>query len=302
MNIIIFPRSRTRFICVSHLRGLNRGGLIFGVVIMSLILLGGGYAAGMVFGNQVILSEWQKDILEQEARLELTKQEIQAQVDALSTQAGKLQAHVNRIDALGSVLVEAAGFEPDEFSFDPPSAIGGSEIAVGNVQATDKQIDAAFEEIQASLEARERQLNTLSIAFYNKEFDKNTVPQGRPVTHSWISSRFGKRRSPFTGKPEMHKGMDFGGRVGANVMAVGGGIVTLAGNNRSYGNIIEIDHGNGYKTRYAHNKELLVQKGEVIQRGHVIAKLGDTGRSTGPHVHFEVLKDGIQVDPMKYIR
>lgn len=301
MNIIIFPRSRTRFICVNHLRGLNRGGLIVVAFIMSLMLLGGGYAAGIVFGNQVILSEWQRDILEQEARLELSKQEVQAQVDALTIQAGQLQAHINRIDALGSVLVEAAGFEPDEFNFDPPSAIGGPGISMNEIQITDKQIDAVFKEIQTSLDARERQLNTLSIAFYDKKFEKDTVPQGRPVAHSWISSRFGKRRSPFTGKPEMHKGMDFGGRVGSSVVAVGGGIITFAGKNGSYGKIVEVDHGNGYKTRYAHNKELLVQKGEVIKRGHVIAKLGDTGRSTGPHVHFEVLKDGIQVDPMKYI-
>ena len=302
MNIIIFPCSRTRLICISHLRGLNIAGLALGAIILVLILLGSGYAMGILFGNQVILGEWKKDIQEHEARLQLARQDIQTQVDLLTAQAGLLQAQINRVDTLGSVLVEAAGFEPEEFSFDPPSAIGGPGFSMDNILHTDIQIGAIFEEIQTSLEVREHQLQALGIAFLNKKFEQDTRPHGRPVVHSWISSRFGKRRSPFTGKPEMHKGMDFGGRIGSDVVAVGGGIVTQANRNGGYGYIVEIDHGKGYRTRYAHNKKLLVSKGEVVKRGHVIAKLGDTGRSTGPHVHFEVLKDGVQVDPMKFLQ
>lgn len=302
MKIIIFPRSRTRFICVEYLRGWNKAALILGAVILSIILLGGGYAAGIVFGNQVILSEWKRDILEQETSLQLAKEEAQTQIEALTVQAGRLQAQINRVDALGSVLVENAGLEPEEFSFDPPSAMGGPGFSFDSILHADSRIDAVFDEIRDSLETRERELEVLSFAFLDKEFELDTFPQGRPVIHSWISSRFGKRRSPFTGKSEMHKGVDFGGRSGSDVVAVGAGIVTQAERNGGYGYIVEIDHGNGYKTRYAHNKKLLVQVGEAVNRGHVIAKLGNTGRSTGPHVHFEILKDGVHVDPMKYIQ
>ena len=100
----------------------------------------------------------------------------------------------------------------------------------------------------------------------------------------------------------MHRGVDFAGQTGSDVTAVAGGIVTRAHRNGSYGQLVEIDHGNGYSSRYAHNKQLLVKAGEVVKRGHVIAKLGNTGRSTGPHVHFEVLKDGTQIDPMKFVK
>ena len=127
-------------------------------------------------------------------------------------------------------------------------------------------------------------------------------PQGRPVIHGWISSYFGKRTSPFSGKSEMHRGVDFAGKPGTDVIAVAGGVVTKASKNGGYGYLVEIEHGNGYVTRYGHNRELLVQAGEAIKRGQVIAKLGSTGRSTGPHVHFEVIKDGRRIDPMKFVQ
>ncbi len=304
MNIIIFLRSRTRFISVDYLPGWNRAGLFLGVIILSMILLGGGCIAGILFGNQVILSEWKRDIAAQEERLQLVSQEAQIQVNALTAQAGLLQAHMNHIDVLGSMLVEMAGFEPEEFSFDPIPAAGGPGLVPDSNSHTDMQIDAVFEEIQAGLEAREYQLQVLSDTFVNRKSEQATYPQGRPVadTDSWISSYFGKRRSPFTGRPEMHAGVDFGGKSSSDVVAVAGGIVTQASKNGGYGYFVEIDHGTGYMTRYGHNKTLLVQAGEVVKRGHIIAKLGSTGRSTGPHVHFEVLKDGAQVDPMKFIQ
>lgn len=302
MNIIIFPCSCTRFIYVNHLRGWNRTGLILGVIILAMILLGSGYATGILFGNKVILSEWKKDIVKQEERLQLARQEARTQIDALTAQAGLLQAHINHIDALGSMLVEMAGFEPGEFSFDPAPAAGGPGLFTDSDLYIDSQIDAVFKKIQTSLETREHQLQVLSNTLVDKKFEQATRPQGQPVADTWISSDFGKRRSPFTGKPEMHQGVDFSGRSGSDVVAVGGGIVTQANKNGGYGYFVEIDHGSGYMTRYGHNKTLLVQAGEVVKRGHVIAKLGSTGRSTGPHVHFEVLKDGVQVDPMKFIQ
>ncbi len=301
MNIIIFPRSRLRLLYVEP-RRWYRAGLIAGAVLTLTVLLGCGYMLGLHFGNEVILSQWKEDIAEHEERLQLARQETRAEVSALTTQAGMLQAQVQRIDVLGSVLIEMVGLEPEEFSFEPESGIGGPVPVTDAPDDKNLQIESEFEKIQNSLEARERQLQVIRDALVDEKVKQETEPQGRPVEYSWVSSLFGKRRDPFTGHPELHQGVDFAGPSGSNVMAVAGGIVTRARRNGDYGKLVEIDHGNGYMSRYAHNEVLLVKAGEVVRRGHVIAKLGNTGRSTGPHVHFEILKDGVQIDPMKFVK
>ncbi len=164
------------------------------------------------------------------------------------------------------------------------------------------EIDAVLARFNLELDGREHQLQVLNDLLIDKKLEQETYPQGRPVIHGWISSYFGKRRSPFSGKSEMHRGVDFAGKTGSDVVAVAGGIVSQASKNGGYGYMVEIDHGNDYVTRYGHNKMLLVQAGEAIKRGQVIAKLGSTGRSTGPHVHFEVIKDGARIDPMKFVQ
>jgi murein DD-endopeptidase MepM/ murein hydrolase activator NlpD len=128
------------------------------------------------------------------------------------------------------------------------------------------------------------------------------VPAGRPITSGWLSSYFGIRTDPFTGKKERHKGLDFAGKLGSDVVAVASGVVTWAGRRYGYGNLVEINHGNGYSTRYGHNDKITVKVGDAVKKGQIIAKMGSTGRSTGPHVHFEVLHKGKQVDPMSYIK
>lgn len=301
MNIIIFPRSRLRLLYVEP-RSWYRAGLIAGAALTLAVLLGCGYMLGLYFGNEVILSQWKEDIAKHEERLQQVRQETRAEVSALTTQAGMLQAQVQRIDVLGSVLVEMAGLEPEEFSFEPESGIGGPAPVAEAPGDKNLQIESEFERIQDSLEARGRQLQAIRNAMVDEKVRQETEPQGRPVEYSWVSSLFGKRRDPFTGHPELHQGVDFAGPSGSNVTAVAGGIVTRARRNGDYGKLVEIDHGNGYMSRYAHNKVLLVKAGEVVRRGHVIAKLGNTGRSTGPHVHFEILKDGVQIDPMKFVK
>ena len=302
MNIIIFPRPRTRFNYVNYLHGWNKVGAFLGLISLSAILLGGGYLLGVSFGHKAILSEWKADVVEQKERLNLAKQESQTQIDALTTKVGLLQAHVNRIDALGNMLVNMANLDADEFSFDTTPGIGGPHLSVETDVHVDMKIDAVLGRMNAELEEREHQLQVLNDLLIDKKLEQETYPQGRPVIHGWISSYFGKRRSPFTGKSEMHRGVDFAGKSGSDVVAVAGGIVSRAGKNGGYGYFVEIDHGNDYVTRYGHNQMLLVQAGEAIKRGQVIAKLGSTGRSTGPHVHFEVLKDGARIDPMKFVQ
>jgi len=131
---------------------------------------------------------------------------------------------------------------------------------------------------------------------------EDSTISGRPVEKGWISSGYGMRTDPFNGRKRWHNGVDFAGKAGANVVAVASGVVTWSSKYNNYGNMVEIDHGEGVVTRYAHNQENKVKVGDLVQRGQVIAALGSTGRSTGPHLHFEVYKNGRAVDPSVYIR
>ncbi|QMU62803.1 MAG: peptidoglycan DD-metalloendopeptidase family protein [Gammaproteobacteria bacterium] len=264
-------------------------------------MLGGGYLLGISFGHKTLLNEWKADVSAQKERLQIAKRESETHVDALTTKVGLIQAHVNRIDALGNMLVTMAGLEADEFSFDSVPGLGGPNASGDGEAHVDMEIDAVLARLNTEIDNREYQLRVLNDLLIDEKLEQETRPQGRPVIHGWISSYFGKRTSPFSGKTETHRGVDFAGKAGNDVVAVAGGVITHASKKGAYGYLVEIDHGNGYVTRYGHNQMVHVQVGEAIKRGQVIAKLGSTGRSTGPHVHFEVIKDGARIDPMKFI-
>ncbi len=302
MNIIIFPRPRTNHIYANSLHGVNKIGVFLGLIALSAVLLGGGYLLGISFGHKTILSEWKADVSAQKDRLNVAKRESETHVGALTTKVGLMQAHLNRIDALGSMLVSMAGLDADEFSFDSVPGLGGPSASSEDDAQVDMEIDAVLSRLNTEINNREHQLQVLNDLLIDEKLEQETRPQGRPVIHGWISSYFGKRTSPFSGKTENHKGVDFAGKEGNDVVSVAGGVVTFADDDRGgYGNLVEVDHGNGYVTRYGHNQMIHVQVGEAIKRGQVIAKLGSTGRSTGPHVHFEVIKDGKHIDPMKFV-
>jgi hypothetical protein len=301
MNIIIFPRPQTNHIYANPLRGFNKISVFLGLIALSAVLLGGGYVLGISFGHKTILNEWKADVSAQKDRLLIAKRESETHVDALTTKVGLLQAHVNRIDALGNMLVSMAGLDADEFSFDSIPGVGGPNAVSDGEAHVDMEIDAVLTRLNTEIDNREYQLRVLNDLLIDEKLEQETRPQGRPVIHGWISSYFGKRTSPFSGKAETHRGVDFAGKAGNDVVAVAGGVVTHASEKGGYGYLVEVDHGNGYVTRYGHNQMVHVQVGEAIKRGQVIAKLGSTGRSTGPHVHFEVIKDGARIDPMKFV-
>jgi murein DD-endopeptidase MepM/ murein hydrolase activator NlpD len=157
------------------------------------------------------------------------------------------------------------------------------------------------DDLQSQLSSREQQLGVLENMILSRELNKQVYPEGRPVQEGWISSYFGRRADPFTGYSAMHKGLDFAGPEGSKIMTVAAGIVTYAGERAGFGQMIEINHGNGLATRYCHNEKLLVKQGDMVRKGQDVALMGSTGHSTGPHVHFEVLKNGVQVDPARFI-
>jgi murein DD-endopeptidase MepM/ murein hydrolase activator NlpD len=212
---------------------------------------------------------------------------------------GQMNANVIRLDALGKRLTRMANLNDGEFDFGNPPALGG-ESADGQ-PAQIPNLTAMVDDLQNQLSSREQQLGVLETLILTRELNKQVYPEGRPVEQGFISSYFGTRADPFTGYSAVHKGLDFASPEGTKVSSVAAGLVTFAGERPGYGQMIEINHGNGLATRYCHSEKLLVKQGDMVRKGQEVALIGSTGHSTGPHLHFEVLKDGVQVDPLRFI-
>ena len=228
------------------------------------------------------------------------KQQLQERVDAMAMRLGEVNAHVIRLDALGKRLTEMANIDHREFDFDSAPPTGGPETE--GVSAADSRSHATcWSRSSGKVDLRDAQLAALENVILARKLKEQIHPEGRPVQAGFISSYFGERQDPFTGHQAFHKGIDFAGSAGSEVVAVAAGVVTWAGERSGYGSLVEISHGNGYVTRYGHNQKNLVAVGQTVTRGEPIALMGSTGRSTGPHVHFEVLRNGRQVNPASFI-
>ncbi|WP_440874508.1 M23 family metallopeptidase [Thalassotalea sp. PLHSN55] len=224
------------------------------------------------------------------------------QITALTMKLAELQSHVLRLNALGDRLADEANIPDKEFNFQelPPS--GGPATETRYV--SDKSITEILEEIQTleqKLGIEEKQLKMLESLTLGHHIENTSYLSGRPISKGWLSSYYGMRKDPFSGKPAMHKGIDFAGKEDGNILATAAGVVSWASDRYGYGQLVEINHGKGYKTRYGHNKKILVKVGDVVNKGQAIALMGSTGRSTGPHVHYEILKNDRQIDPTKYV-
>lgn len=292
MNLIFFSRRRGQ---AHHLR-LSHPAVITLAGVLGLSVLGSAFALGMRFGTQGLDS--QAHISE----LALLRQQVQDRVDAMSARMGELNAHVVRLDALGKRLTEMAKISSGEFNFDGTPALGGPDDEVparsGTAGITD--ITRLIDDMERRLEQRDSQLLALENVILSRSLYEAIRPDGRPVAAGYISSYYGKRQDPFKGHEANHRGLDFAGALGSEVLAVAEGVVTRVEGVAGYGNLVEIKHGE-YVTRYAHNQKALVAVGERVSRGQAIALMGSTGRSTGPHVHFEVLQNGRHVNPLKFI-
>jgi murein DD-endopeptidase MepM/ murein hydrolase activator NlpD len=214
---------------------------------------------------------------------------------------GQMNAHVIRLDALGRRRTQMANIDDGEFDFGNPPAQGGPEGDAQGQAAQVPELTAMVDDLAREVERREVELGVLENVILSRNLNEQIRPGGRPVRDGWISSYFGSRSDPFTGYTAYHKGVDFAGRAGAEVVAVATGVVTWSRERYGYGKMVEINHGNGYVTRYAHNERNLVSVGETVQKGQAIALMGSTGRATGPNLHFEVLKNGRQVNPLQFV-
>jgi murein DD-endopeptidase MepM/ murein hydrolase activator NlpD len=247
------------------------------------------------------LGNWSAELMRQKAQIEDTRRILQEKVNALAMRVGQMNANVIRLDALGKRLTRMANLDDGEFDFGHPPAIGGTDPGADGQPAQIPNLTTMVDDLQTQLASREQQLGVLENMILSRELNKQVYPEGRPVQDGWISSYFGERADPFTGYSAVHKGVDFAGPEGTKVTAVAAGLVTYAGDRAGFGEMVEINHGNGLATRYCHNEKLLVKQGDMVRKGQDLALMGSTGRSTGPHLHFEVLKNGAQVDPLRFI-
>jgi len=242
-----------------------------------------------------------QELLTQRIELERVREKTQNTLDNLALRVGQMQAQLTRLNAVGEHLVKKANLTASEFNFDELPAIGSAGLPDSAESFTENQLLHDIQVLDKQLSLREKQLTLLGVFSANKELSKEVRPAGLPVAKGWLSSYYGYRADPFTGKKKFHHGVDIAGKTGTSVLAAASGLVTYAGKKGSYGYLIEIDHGSGYVTRYGHNKEIVVKLGDVVKQNDVIAKMGSTGHSTGPHVHFEVMRNGKKVNPRKYL-
>jgi murein DD-endopeptidase MepM/ murein hydrolase activator NlpD len=271
-----------------------------------LLVVGVVFAAGLQIGRFVAgpldRAAVARDLDKQRMNLEAVRGQMQGKVDALAARLGTLNAHLIRLDALGRRVTDLAGLDRGEFDFDQAPPAGGpegEEFATGSAQIPD--LTVALDALEVQLEDRQRQLTVLESLMSTRSLGERILPGGWPIIGGWISSHFGYRTDPFTGRGAFHAGVDFAGPTGAKVITTGPGFVSFSGYKNGYGNVVEITHPTGYLTRYGHNARNLVREGQTVQKGDPIAIIGSTGRSTGTHVHFEVERDGNTLNPMRYL-
>jgi len=235
--------------------------------------------------------------------LQLIKSQNNEKLLVLANKVGNLQAQMNRLNALGERVIEKSNLPKKEFDFGSGLPVGGSEPQ----NSADFQFSGLLNHIEVidkDLKKKQGQLDRLEIVLNNRHHIEQLYISGRPTKGkgSWLSSPFGTRKDPFNGRLRRHKGVDIAGFMGMPIISTAAGVVTEAGKRGGYGLMVEIQHGNGLATRYAHTQAVNVAVGDIVEKGQEIAVMGNSGRSTGPHVHYEVLQNGKQINPNYYIQ
>jgi len=237
---------------------------------------------------------------EQQQEMLKTRDYVRQHMDVLGRRVGSLQAQVSRINAVEMRIAESSGINLEDFQFEQDPPIGGA-TAAETVDSEQVDIENAIVAIEKELSLRESEIAAVDFLLSRSNLETQQTPTGWPVEGGWVSSNFGSRLHPISGKKQFHRGVDIPGKEGSAVLAVADGVVTRSQKSGSFGWVVEIDHGDSYTTLYSHNRKNLVSLGETVVKGQAIAEIGSTGRSTGPHVHFEVSKNKRNINPVRYL-
>ena len=291
-------RSRA-FTVNSFILGVTLAGLIGLPAAASYISYRLGVDEAAMIGEMV--GNWRQVLKDQDQSIALARRDAQENAEASAVRLAKLQSRIVRLDALGERLTTIVKLDEGEFDFSQPPAVGGPESDDQNAAFSMPDYMTVLNRLSDDFESREQQLSVLETLLVDRKTQDDVFLAGRPVTKGWMSSRYGMRNDPFNGRRAWHSGVDFAGAEGSNVVTVAAGVVVFAGPRSGYGNMVEVNHGGNFSTRYGHHKELLVNVGDIVKKGQVVGLMGSSGRSTGPHVHFEVYKNGRVVDPSAYI-
>ncbi len=299
--ILISSRlAKARSVTVSLLHLLVTG--TFGLALV-VSLAGALYWLSLRFAAELKIPLVHELVLAaQKNETERSREFMQQNLNAMAVKIGEMQAQLTRLDALGERLSSMAGIRPAEFRFTETPGLGGAQSSTLPPQnLTLTQFNEKVALLSRQMENRTDQLGVLEAQLFEQAVKKKAMPTMMPVSAPFNASGFGYRIDPFTGQQAMHEGIDFITDVGTLVVAAAGGVVQFAGFHPQYGNMIDIDHGNDLVTRYAHLSKVLVKDGDLLQRGRRIAESGSTGRSTGPHLHFEVRFRGAAQNPSRFL-
>ncbi len=239
------------------------------------------------------------------------ERDIQTQKDNTILKLAKIKNKLISLDNLSTKLMKQANFKTSDFNFkhldmaielnkdrEFISKLSKDYTLVNKENNLDQQLSLLLLELNDKLQ----QLDVIAALYNDERYVKQVTPRGKPAERGWVSSYYGKRKDPFSGKSSFHKGIDVAAKADSNIIATATGIVSWSGKRSGYGNLVELTHGNGLVTRYGHCKSLLVKIGDKVSQGDAIATIGSTGRSTGPHVHYEVIKNNVKINPIRYVR
>lgn len=306
-NFILLKQSKQG----THSYDLSERGLRNKIIALAgiscAILFSFGLALGyLMFHNaqqpiSTDIQDIQAEIAIKENQLNEFKSHVNRELDAMSLQVGGLYAQSLRLNALGARVSEVAKLEQSEFDFSTEPGIGGAALTLTGQENTPEDLFNRLYSIKSSFEQQEKQLLLLNELLDEKNLSEQIKPSGKPIKNGWMSSRYGSRIDPFTGKQAFHSGLDFSGKPNSEIQSIADGVIIWAGKRGNYGNLVEIDHGSGYITRYAHLSQIDVEVGDKVTKGETLGLMGKTGRATSEHLHFEILKNGKKLNPWSYV-
>lgn len=300
MNIILVSNSLTKGRALSL---DNRQAVLLGIAfLLTPLLLAMALTYLALFHASLLPHPFLQSLVlsAQQSELEKNRTYVQENLDAMAMKLGQMQAQMMRLDALGERLAKTSGVSRQEIDFSVQPGRGGAEPSMQKALSLE-DFSQQLDELMHKLDGRADQLGLLEAMQMQQQVKKVALPSARPVNAGWYSSNFGWRIDPFSGKKAYHEGVDFTAETGTPIHAAGGGIVVFAEPYAGYGNMIDIDHGNGLVSRYAHASKIQVKVGDVVMKGQKIAEVGNTGRSTGAHLHFEVRHNGAPRNPAHYL-